>query len=210
MASRARLSWPRVRSAAYLLLAVVLVALSVIPFLRFVTPVAPVIAQTRSVLASFRSINAYHLFASMTLIRREAIIEGIDDTEPGAQWLSYEFRHKAGDLNRAPAFVAPHQPRVDFQLWFLLLGRRPWPPYFTNLLAKLLAKPDEVRDLFDRMPFHLRPPSRLRVAVYRYTFSDTEERAQDGRWWNRELVGYSRELDRSFMERSGFLHPAQP
>src|SRR5262249_10193241 len=73
----------------------------------------------RAVLDEVRSINAYHLFAQMTLVRREPVIEGSDD---GVTWQSYELRYEPGDVDRAPPFVAPHQPRVDFQMWFLLLG----------------------------------------------------------------------------------------
>ena len=36
-------------------------------------------------------------------------------------WLPYEFRYKPGDLRRPPAWVAPHQPRLDWQMWFAAL-----------------------------------------------------------------------------------------
>ncbi|MBV8417731.1 MAG: lipase maturation factor family protein, partial [Verrucomicrobia bacterium] len=31
-------------------------------------------------------------------------------------WQSYDFKYKAGDLQRAPPLVAPHQPRLDWQM----------------------------------------------------------------------------------------------
>ena len=31
------------------------------------------------------------------------------------------FRYKPGPLNRAPRWVAPDQPRLDWQMWFAAL-----------------------------------------------------------------------------------------
>src|SRR5262249_50097837 len=104
------------------LVAAVLVALSVVACLPFLQPTAGVLRAAYPVrrrLEAFRSVNAYHLFAHMTWVRREPVIEGSMD---GITWLPYELRYEPGDPDRRPAFVAPHQPRVDFQLWFLLLG----------------------------------------------------------------------------------------
>ena len=100
----------------------------------------------RRVLATWRSVNAYHLFVHMTRVRNEPVIEGSVD---GATWQSYEFHYKPGDVDRAPPFVAPHQPRVDFLLWFLTLGGRTSAPYFETLLARLVEDPAAVAPLFD-------------------------------------------------------------
>jgi hypothetical protein len=180
------------RRLAGALLLCLLVPVSVIPFLPFVSQAAyrrtlPV----RRVLNAFRSINPYHLFATMTLVRREPVIEGSDD---GTHWEAYEFRYKPGDVGRAPAFVAPHQPRVDFQLWFLLLGGRPSAPYVDTLLARLLDGSPVVASLFGRNPFPDRPPRFVRLAVYRYRFTDAAARRNTGAWWSRELLGHSRPL----------------
>src|SRR5207244_493544 len=83
------------------------VALSVVEFLPFLHPPAGLegrLLPVRRALAPFRSVNSYHLFAHMTLVRREAVIEGSAD---GAAWLPYEFRYKPGDPARPPPFVAP-------------------------------------------------------------------------------------------------------
>ncbi len=50
-----------------------------------------------------RIVNGYGLFAVMTTSRPEIIIEGSND---GETWLDYEFKFKAGDLRRAPRWVA--------------------------------------------------------------------------------------------------------
>jgi hypothetical protein len=181
----------RGRTVALLVLAFLLVPLSAVPFLPFLRPPAGLtqrIGPVRRVLSTFRSVNAYHLFAQMTLIRREVVIEGSDD---GTTWRSYAFRYKPGDLDRRPPFVAPHQPRVDFQLWFLLLGGKPGAPYFDALLTRLLHDPAGVAPLFIRDPFPETPPALVRVALYRYRFTDWATGRATGAWWQRELLGYS-------------------
>jgi hypothetical protein len=123
----------------------------------------------------------------MTYVRREAVIEGSDD---GVTWHEYELRWKPGDPMRAPAFVAPHQPRLDFQLWFLLLGGRGVPRYFSTLLEQLRTQPDRAAVFFLQDPFRGRAPRRLRVAVYRYRFTDAATRRETGAWWSRDLEGF--------------------
>lgn len=171
------------------LVAAGLVALSVVPFLPFLSSRATRAAQpVERLLSAVRSLNAYHLFANMTLIRREPIIEGSDD---GETWQPYEFYYKPGNPDGAPPFVAPHQPRVDFQLWFLLLGRRIQAPYFDHLLQRMVTAPEVVAPLFRHNPFPEHPPRFLRVAVYRYRFTGPGDSA----WWRRDLLGTSTPID---------------
>src|SRR6478735_9069347 len=53
----------------------------------------------------FRILNGYGLFRVMTKERLEIQVEGSAD---GIDWVSYEFKWKPGDLNRAPRRCAPH------------------------------------------------------------------------------------------------------
>ena len=55
----------------------------------------------------------------MTNPRPELVFEGSDD---GRNWRADEFPDKPGDLARRPTWVAPFQPRLDWQLWFAALG----------------------------------------------------------------------------------------
>lgn len=175
---------PRPIAALGAAAALVLVALSLLRFASLFSPLPPLGTVGRA-LDAVRSVNAYHLFAHMTLVRREVVIEGSAD---GVAWRPYEFRYKPGDPERRPTFVAPHQPRVDFQLWFLLLGQRWGSRYFDTLLARLLTDPRAVAPLFAVDPFPDAPPRFVRVAVYRYRFTGPG----DADWWRRELEGYSR------------------
>ena len=86
-------------------------------------------------LSPFRSINRYGLFAVMTTTRPEIIVEASED---GVHWEPYVFRYKPQDPRRAPGFVAPHQPRLDWQIWFAALGDLWMNPWFVRFLIRLL------------------------------------------------------------------------
>jgi len=137
----------------------------------------------------FRITSSYGLFASMTTSRPEIIIEGSDD---GRNWQPYEFRWKAGYLKQRPRQVAPHQPRVDWQLWFEALRHgRDWRarPWFRRFLQCLLEGKSDVLALLKTNPFPDGPPKYIRAMVYDYRFTDFETRAKEGTWWRRAYSG---------------------
>lgn len=183
-----------VRAGLAAVMAVILAALALVPFSRWIAPM-PWLDPVRQAIAPFRTLNAYHLFASMTLVRREPVIEGSVD---GETWRPYEFRYKPGDPQRPPGFVAPHQPRVDFRLWFMLLGpQQQWgAAYFERILHQLLHDPASVAPLFVDDPFLHDPPQHLRVTVYRYRFTDAATRRSTGAWWDREFVLHTQPIHR--------------
>ncbi len=139
-------------------------------------------------LAPWRTLNVYHLFVSLTLVRREIEIEGSRD---GATWEPYVWRHKPGDPARAPDFVAPHQPRLDFQAWFLCLDGPPRAAWFQRLLQLLVREPALMARLFERTPCGDDPPAWLRVSLWQYRFTSRAERSRTGDWWTRDLLGRS-------------------
>jgi lipase maturation factor 1 len=134
-------------------------------------------------LQPFRTINSYGLFAVMTTERPEIIVEGTLD---GNNWQPYEFRYKPGDLRRAPGFVAPHQPRLDWQMWFAALGSVDQNPWFLHFLQALLRGSAAVEGLLGTNPFPDKPPLAVRAIEYDYHFTSPESRAATGDWWTRE------------------------
>ncbi len=134
----------------------------------------------------FRTFNGYGLFAVMTTSRPEIIVEGSDD---GESWLPYEFKWKPGDVHRRPVFVAPHQPRLDWQMWFAALGPYQSSPWFERFLVGLLEGSPEVLSLLERNPFPAHPPKYVRALVYRYRFTSFKERSLTGAWWHRDYLG---------------------
>jgi hypothetical protein len=137
-------------------------------------------------LAPFRTINSYGLFAVMTTERREIIVEGSND---GTNWLAYEFKYKPGDVTRRPGFIAPFQPRLDWQMWFAALGSPRQNPWFENFCERLLQGSPEVLALLEKNPFPGQPPRFIRAEFYDYHFTNADERHATGAWWRREFVG---------------------
>jgi lipase maturation factor 1 len=137
-------------------------------------------------LERFRSLNGYGLFRVMTKTRPEIIVEGSQD---GQVWQPYEFKYKAGDPQRAPPIVAPHQPRLDWQMWFAALDDIRGEPWFMNFLARLLQGSPSVLRLMKANPFPETPPRYIRARLYEYHFTDASEKRQTGAWWKREEQG---------------------
>ena len=135
-------------------------------------------------IAPFRSVNTYGLFADMTESRPEIIVEGSNDR---ITWETYQFRWKPGDLTVAPKWVAPHQPRLDWQMWFAALqGSYQRTPWFLNFMGALLQGKSEVLQLLADNPFPDTPPRYIRATLYDYRFTDLATKRSEGTWWHRE------------------------
>jgi lipase maturation factor 1 len=134
----------------------------------------------------FRIVNGYGLFRVMTKSRPEIILEGSAD---GIDWRAYEFKWKPGDLNRPPPWVAPHQPRLDWQMWFAALGTYRQNPWFVRLAVKLLENNPSVTGLLAHNPFPNEPPRYIRATLYDYHFTSWDEHKATGAWWKRERQG---------------------
>jgi predicted DCC family thiol-disulfide oxidoreductase YuxK len=134
-------------------------------------------------LEAFRIVNGYGLFRVMTKDRGEIVIEGSTD---GIEWLPYEFKWKPGNVKRAPGWCAPHQPRLDWQMWFAALDAPEQNPWLVGLIVRLLEGSRDVTGLLAHDPFPDKPPHYIRAIFYRYRFTTPEERRQTGAWWKRE------------------------
>ena len=130
----------------------------------------------------FSTFNNYGLFAVMTTERPEIELEG---TRDGETWIPYVFSYKPGPLGRAPVWVAPHQPRLDWQMWFAALGDFRRNPWLASLMRRLLEGELTVLDLIEDNPFEDDPPKQVRALIYRYEPTDRDERSREGHWWNR-------------------------
>lgn len=124
-------------------------------------------------LAPFRTVNAYGLFARMTTTRPEVRIEGSPD---GVQWAPYVTRYAPGPPDRRPPQVAPHMPRLDWQLWFAALSTCQRTPWLPRLMDRLLEREPAVLALFAEEPF----PGRVRYV--RAVRAHVEPSAGPG-WW---------------------------
>ena len=130
-------------------------------------------------------VSGYGLFAVMTTERDEIVIEGSDD---GVIWHEYEFRYKPGDVARRPPWNIPHQPRLDWQMWFAALEDPRGLRWFPRFLQRVLENEPAVMALLARNPFPDKPPLYVRAQFYDYTYARRDDKAK-GLWWERRSLG---------------------
>jgi lipase maturation factor 1 len=178
------------RVCTYAAIAVMIVTLPINAWLIFSAfqPLARpprALANVYERLATFRIVNGYGLFRVMTKDRCEIVLEG---SANGVDWLPYEFKWKPGDVKRAPGWCAPHQPRLDWQMWFAALEAPRENPWLIALTFRLLQGSHDVSGLLARDPFSNKPPRYIRAMFYRYRFTTLDELRQTGAWWKREEI----------------------
>ncbi len=126
----------------------------------------PLAGRLTEAISPLLIVNPYGLFVTTTTTRPEIIIEGSDD---GQIWREYVFRYKPGPVTRGPTWNIPHQPRLDWQMWF------EGSPAVLALLAG--------------NPFPDRPPKYVRALLYDYRFADPDTYVRTGQWWVRRREG---------------------
>jgi hypothetical protein len=178
---------PRSARIGPAILAAIIVTLGLVHMLEtFNVPLPEPLPTLTRVTAPFEIVNSYGLFAVMTTTRPDIIVEGSND---GQNWAAYEFRYKPGDMDRAPRWAAPHQPRLDWQMWFAALGNYRSSPWFMGFALRLLQNSEPVLALLEKNPYSDFPPRYVRARVYEYTFTDWATRRATGAWWQRRLLG---------------------
>jgi len=139
--------------------------------------------------------NAYGLFRSMTGVggRPELVIIGSNSLE--GPWKEYNFLYKPGNVYQPPPFVAPHQPRLDWQMWFAALESYSENPWFLSLIHKLLLGKQDVLQLLGEGPFDKSPPQFIRAQLYLYHYTQNTSSlwevlthpSTEKAWWTREF-----------------------
>jgi len=129
----------------------------------------------------------YHIFPNMQTERQELVIEGSYD---GYHWQPYVFNYKPQALDERPALHIPHDPRLDWMIWFVPPQNERMMKWFNRFMGQLTKNEPKVTALLRENPFANKPPPRyLRVLVYRYHFTRWRERRETGNWWKREYLG---------------------
>jgi hypothetical protein len=143
-------------------------------------------------LAPLRSFNSYGLFAVMTTVRAEVVVEGSRD---GEIWSAYDFRYKPDHALDRPQWVAPHMPRLDWQMWFLpfawLRGERLRRPlWFERLVEALLMGSPDVLALIEGNPFPDEPPRFVRARLVQFAFTAPGKGTSQAKsWWELSELG---------------------
>lgn len=137
-------------------------------------------------LSPFHLVNRYTIFANMTTVRYEVVVEGSED---GVIWKEYLFKYKPSELTYRPRRVSPYQPRLDWQMWFLPFRDFESEEWFQSFLYHLLKGNSQVLHLLRVNPFFDKPPKYIRSLMYEYEFTSFAEKRETGNWWKRTLVG---------------------
>jgi hypothetical protein len=90
-------------------------------------------------------------------------------------------------MQRAPQWNSPHQPRLDWSMWFAALGSQRDRIVAQRLAACLLRNDGDVLRLLATNPFPAKPPQFVRATLYEYRFTSSAERKETGAWWKRRL-----------------------
>jgi len=126
--------------------------------------------------------NRYGIFAIMTTRRIEIVLEGSED---GINWREYLFRYKPSEIERRPRRIAPYQPRLDWQMWFLPFSNYASEGWLQSFCYHLLKGTPPVLRLLRYNPFAEKPPKFVRGLAYEYVFTEPGEKG----WWKRIFMG---------------------
>lgn len=168
--------------------ALVIVVSSTTSFTGMVTNIniPEVLVRSASLASSWGIGHMFHVFPTMQTERHELEIEG---SYNGKEWRRYIFKYKPGPLDKTPEFIVPHQPRLDWMIWFVPPQHAEMMYWFEGFINQLQQGSTEVNDLLEYNPFPDSPPVFLRVLVYQYHFTTSDERKITGNWWKREYMG---------------------
>jgi lipase maturation factor 1 len=149
----------------------------------------PLIAPLPALLqltSTYSLINNYGPFAIMTTERPEIIVQGSND---GKNWLTYQFNYKPTALDQPLRWNIPHQPRLDWQMWFAALAAPAVPPWFAKFMLRLQEGSSPVLSLLSSNPFPNKPPTYVRALLYRYYYTTPQQCADTNNIWQREYLG---------------------
>eukprot|EP01060_Flectonema_neradi_P029997 TRINITY_DN4268_c2_g1_i1.p1 TRINITY_DN4268_c2_g1~~TRINITY_DN4268_c2_g1_i1.p1 ORF type:complete len:692 (+),score=71.00 TRINITY_DN4268_c2_g1_i1:728-2803(+) len=139
-----------------------------------------------------RAFNGYGLFRRMTGVGKNGevavpvlVLEYGNEREG---WTEIPLRYGVGPVNRSPPWVAPHQPRLDWRMWFAALGSVHSDTWVLALASGLLNREPDVENLVDfRFNTTVSPTTAIRGVLYHYDFSSST--SPDTDWWVRTQKG---------------------
>mgnify|MGYP006412930051 CR=1 FL=1 len=144
----------------------------------------------------FHLVHHYGLFAQMTHLRQEVSLDlGVQSQQDttytrggsvkGAMtWLPVAWRYKPDSdrLDKAPSWVAPHMPRLDWQLWFAALSERP-PSWLLSLAGRLAEKRPSAWGLLDEAVQPMPAAQIVEIRLRKVTVTYAEEKRGQSDWW---------------------------
>lgn len=155
--------------------------------------------------SSWKIVNSYGAFGSITKVRHEVILQGTTDKEitPSTKWKDFNFNCKPGDISRRPCIISPFHYRLDWLMWFAAFQNYQQSPWLINLSYKLLDNDtiaDSLLSPHNGNPFREtnEVPAFVRAELYEYEFAKRNQNNQQekgkgaewetGVWWRRRRV----------------------
>ena len=170
------------------LIAVLIISSSVLIFLKMTSNIKTpgIITQSTTLIRTWGIGHDFHVFPTMQTERHELQIEGSYD---GKNWKAYQFKYKPGPIAQRPQFIVPHQPRLDWMIWFIPPQHPHFMNWFNRFIIRLKQGSPEVLALLKHDPFKDRPPEFIRVQVFQYEFTNAKERQETANWWKYKHLG---------------------
>lgn len=127
------------------------------------------------------SVNATLVCSSRCRLRRTAKSECISLIFGIVFFFPFQFSASVSDLFPLKhsfnmfailsLHLAPHQPRLDWQMWFAALGSYQHNPWFIHLIYKMLKGEPDVLNLLGKNPFPDKPPIYIRSRLFTYHYT---------------------------------------
>lgn len=134
----------------------------------------------------FKCANSYTLYE--TFLQQRLTVEFAGSNDAGKTWRPYRYHHLPQDEHRVAGFIAPRFLRFEATLQIVgSTGQEQ--PLIPLVASHLLAGNARVVGLFAENPFPDRPPTLLRMRLYRLRFTDLETWRRTGAFWKREDIG---------------------
>jgi len=156
-----------------------------VPFASLVKfPCSENLVSLYQIASKFGCVSSYGLFRRMTgveagIVSRPEVVFELHFKDVG--WKEIDFRYKPGDVARSPDWIAPHQPRLDWQMWFAALGDYNTSPWTIHLAHKLVQQKPSLLRLMGLEPDD--GVDIVRAFIYKYDFTN----GSSTDWWKRDF-----------------------
>ncbi|XP_059468392.1 lipase maturation factor 2-like [Neocloeon triangulifer] len=175
----------------HILACIAVIGLSAVSFSSMRPPSAKEPQMLTALRPIYSKAHKWHITSSYSMYlqidekgeRKEVILEGSNSLK--GPWIEYNFRYKPGNVNRSLPIIVPHQPRLDWQMWYTGISTYQHNPWILSLAYRLLQGQHDVLQLLDPYnPFQL-PPKYIRASLYTYKFTPWSENKFGSAWWTR-------------------------
>ncbi len=138
-----------------------------------INPVMNLVSQDQAMNQGYTKlnlVNTYGAFGSVGSERPELVIQGTTDRTitSETEWETYDLKYNPNPVNESLPYIAPYQPRFDWQIWFAAMSTPRRNPWLLKIAYRLLQGDETVHELFEHVPID--EPEHVRIMRYDYNF----------------------------------------